>query len=324
MRLPHHAVVLWLLFVGTGAAAHAQGTAAGTQFPVGAKVEVKSSSVWYAATVKEVRGNGRWFIGYDNWSSSWDEEVGLDRIRAKSAAGKAGAPATPAQNVQDAMAWPARPGRGSTPIEGAYLQVVIYSYPYYSTNYVSWFFTRNGRFSEGTTGGVSVPRLSTKPTAGKGEGTYSVQGDTLVMAWADGREPWRLAGYKGLQVLPIGAGATRQSAFPRGWRFDGSYEGGASVGGGAVSSSNRLNFRRDGSYTRGAVVAVSSTGRNTEVSGGATGSATGTYEFDEYALTLRENGTEQTYTVFAFGTRDAAGRPEQIFWQGGMVKRMSR
>jgi hypothetical protein len=91
-----------------------------------------------------------------------------------------------------------------------------------------------------------------------------------------------------------------------------------------MSSSSSLNFRRDGTYSRGSVVNVSSTGRTTEVSGGVTGGATGTYQFDEYTLTLRENSTERKYTVFAYGSRDAAGRPEQIFWEGVLVKRLDR
>jgi hypothetical protein len=293
-------------------------------FRVGSEVEVLSSGTWYAARVKEVRPNGRWFIAYDGYTSNWDEEVGADRIRAKGAPTNAGKNPAPARQPEAALTWPAKPGQGGAPIEGAYLQLVVYSYPYTSYNYVSWFFTRNGRFSQGPNGGVNLQELSTREKAGRYEGTYSVQGDKLVMAWADGSSPWVLTGYRGTQTLPIGAGATRQSAFPKGWRLDGSYEGGASIGGGSMSSSSSLNFRRDGTYSRGSVVNVSSTGRTTEVSGGVTGGATGTYQFDEYTLTLRENSTERKYTVFAYGSRDAAGRPEQIFWEGVLVKRLDR
>jgi hypothetical protein len=291
-------------------------------FPVGSQVEVFSGVRWYAARVKEVRSNSRWFIGYDGWSSSFDEEVGRDRIRAKGTAGTAATNTTTVGQAEETLTWPAKPGQGGTAIEGVYFQLVVYSYPYTSYSYISWFFTKNGRFSQGPTGGVNLQELSTKPKPGKYEGTYVLQGDKLIMAWADRRETWIRPGYKGPQLLPIGAGATRQSAFPRGWRFDGSYEGGASAGGGSMSSSSTLNFRRDGTYTRGSVVNVSSTGRTTEVSGGTTGGATGTYQFDEYTLTLRENGTEKKYTVFAYGSRDAAGRPEQIFWEGLLVKRL--
>lgn len=289
-------------------------------YPAGSQVEVKYGLSWYPAKVKEVRVNGRWLIGYDAWSSSWDEEVGSDRIRPKQASTPASAPV----REEAWMAWPARTGSGGNPLEGAYLQVIVYTYPYSSYQFVSWFFTRNGRFSQQPQGGVSLAELSGKEKASKYEGTYTVQGEKLILNWADGRTPWVMTGYKSSQLLPIGAGATRQSAFPKGWRFDGSYEGGASAGGGSMSSSNTLNFRRDGTYTRGSVVNVSSTGRTTEVTGGVTGGATGTYQFDEYSLTLRENGTERKYTVFAYGARDGAGRPEQIFWEGLLVKRLDR
>ena len=310
--------------VNTGTGGKKGGQPPQEGFRAGSMVEVLSGGRWYPAKVKEVRANGRWFISYDGWSSYWDEEVGADRIRAKGSTAASAPPGKPVSKVEETFAWPARSSRGSTPIEGVYLQLVVYTYPYTSYNYVSWFFTRNGRFSESPAGGVSLTELSSKPRAKKGEGTYWVEGNQLVMAKAGSGEPERRSGYKGIQLLPIGAGATRQSAFTRGWRLDGSYEGGASIGGGALSSSNELNFRRDGTYTRGSVTSVSSSGRNTEVSGGVTGSGTGTYHFDEYTLTLRENGTERKYTVFAYGSKDAAGRPEQIFWEGGLIKRLDK
>jgi hypothetical protein len=38
---------------------------------------------WYAGTIKEVRGDGTYFIGYDGYSSSWDEEVDTSRLRKR-------------------------------------------------------------------------------------------------------------------------------------------------------------------------------------------------------------------------------------------------
>lgn len=294
-------------------------------FPVGTNVEVKWSGVWYPAKVKEVRGQDLWFISYDGYSASWDEEVGRDRIRSRGLSNqlKNGSNTESTKKEDETFIWPTKPANAKTPIEGAYFELVMYTYPYTSYSYVSWFFTKDGRFSQTPSGGINLRELSNRVKANKYEGVYWIEGNQLVMVWADGRKPWRLSNFKGLQVLPIGAGATRQSPFPRGWRFDGSYEGGASAGGGTISSSNTLHFKRDGTYTRGSVISVSSTGRNTEVSGGASGSAAGTYQFDEYTLTLRENGTEKKYTVFSYGTRDAAGRPEQIFWEGGLIKRQN-
>jgi hypothetical protein len=59
------------------------------------------------------------------------------------------------------------------------------------------------------------------------------------------------------------------------------------------------------------------------VSTGGIGDAAGTYEFDEFSLTLKENGTEVIYTVFGYGERDAEGRPEQIFWERLLMSRLN-
>lgn len=84
-----------------------------------------------------------------------------------------------------------------------------------------------------------------------------------------------------------------------------------------------LVFRSDGSYSRQAVVNMSSEGRSSSLSSGGMGEATGTYEFDEFSLILRENGTEVTYTVFGYGERDAEGRPEQLFWERLLMSRLN-
>lgn len=46
-------------------------------------ISVLWQGTWYAATVKEVGTDGRCFIGYDGWASSWDEWVTPDRMRAR-------------------------------------------------------------------------------------------------------------------------------------------------------------------------------------------------------------------------------------------------
>lgn len=314
-------LIFFILFVRISVA---QTATANNPFPVGASVEVLYGATWYAATVKEVRPNGKWLIGYDGWSATWDEEVSANRIRFKVAKPNQSNVQEASKENTAALSWPVKSARATTPIEGAYLVVTIYSYPSYTTYLEAWFFTKNGRFTQGATGGFSLQELSARPRPTKNDGTYWVENGELVMAWADGREQWRSRFNGQTKTIFIGSRTgTLQGAFVRGWRMDGSYEGGASVGGGAVSSSNRLNFHRNGTYTRGAITNISSVGRETEVSGGAIGSAAGTYEFNGHTLTLRENGIERKYTVFAYGQRDAAGRPEQIFWEGILVKRLN-
>lgn len=52
-----------------------------SKFKVNDKVDVESSGIWYDATVLKVQ-DGQYFIHYDGWSSSYDEVVNNDRIRA--------------------------------------------------------------------------------------------------------------------------------------------------------------------------------------------------------------------------------------------------
>ncbi len=305
---------------------------AGGEFRVGDAVEVMSNGFWFPAHVKAVNGPGEWLIGYDRYSDSWDEVVGRDRIRARgseatTAVAEAGGqppaqdePSTAAQAA--AGGWPATPVGAEMPIEGVFLTVRTWMSG--SVDMEAWFFTRNGRFSRSPRGGISLQALATQQTPGEAEGTYWIEDGQLVLAWADGREPWRSPYDADANALTIGTQfASKWSGFPKGWRLDGAYEGGASIGGGASSSSNTFVFRSDGSYSRQVVVNVSSEGRSSSVSTGGMGEAAGTYEFDEFSLTLKENGTEVTYTVFGYGERDAEGRPEQLFWERLLMSRLN-
>jgi len=46
----------------------------------GDKLQVKSSSTWYKASILEVKGT-KYKIHYDGWSDSWDEWVTVDRMK---------------------------------------------------------------------------------------------------------------------------------------------------------------------------------------------------------------------------------------------------
>ncbi len=110
--------------------------------------------------------------------------------------------------------------------------------------------------------------------------------------------------------------------FKQGWRLEGEYEGGSSLGGGAIASSNTVVFRKDGTFSRASVASFRTTSDRSMVSGGSQGEAAGTYEFDGYTLTLTEtNAAPLKFTVFAFSDEDAAGRPLYIYRDGTMMKR---
>lgn len=228
------------------------------------------------------------------------------------------AEALPAQ-VAGTLNWPPLPPRASTPIEGVYLTVRTWMSG--STDINVWFFSRNGRFSRSPRGGLSLAALASKPAATAEEGTYRVENGELILEWADGRAAWRQP-YDGSELRIDGVFASRQTGFQRGWRLDGTYSGGASGGGGAVSGST-LVFRRDGTFSRSSAVSAATSGTRTETTVGGTSAANGTYQFDDFTLTLLENGVESRFTVLAYGARDQAGRPEAIFWEGIMVNRQA-
>jgi len=52
-------------------------------FAVDDNVDVEWKGAWYAASVMEVKGQGKYKIHYQGYDSSWDETVGPNRIRAR-------------------------------------------------------------------------------------------------------------------------------------------------------------------------------------------------------------------------------------------------
>lgn len=295
-------------------------TPAGSEYVLNQPVEVLWGSTWYPGRIKAVEGPGRWLIGYDGYAASWDEVVGTDRLRRPGSASPATAAASAPVSNDVSLAWPSIPAGAQTPLEGVYLTVRTTMFgSSISTRTESWFFTRNGRFARDPRGGVSLQNLSAQPLPDDQQGSYWVSNGNLVMAWADGREAWRSPYDGDPSALTIDTSfASRWSGFTPGWRLDGSYEGGASIAG--ASSASTLNFRRDGTFTRSSALSVSSGGAYTS---GSNESA-GTYRFDEYTLTLQENGNVWRYTVFGYGERDAAGRPERLFLDSSLLDRDPR
>lgn len=51
-------------------------------YNVGEPVSVNWKGAWYPAKVIKAEET-RWFIHYDNYDNSWDEWVGMDRIKKK-------------------------------------------------------------------------------------------------------------------------------------------------------------------------------------------------------------------------------------------------
>ncbi len=281
-------------------------------------VEALSYSTWYPAQIIEVEAS-RWKVHYDNYGSSSDEWLNVDRIRARGA--KTAGGSDQSGKSTETYTLPARPAGAKGGIEGAFLRVESY---YWSSRLnlsnQGWFFTKDGRFSREPEGGFTFKDLAAGK-ARKTDGTYWIKGDKITFAWADGSEPTEYDyENKGDEQRWDGLGATRVKPFKKGWRFDGKYEGGASISG--MASSNTIAFRPDGTFGWSSIASFSTTSNGTTVSGGSQGDTAGTYEFDGYTLTMtHKDGTVKKHTVFAFGDQDAAGRPEYIYRDGTMMKR---
>lgn len=47
---------------------------------VGDKIQIEHSGSWYDGKILKVEGD-KYYVTYDGWSDSWDEWVGIDRIK---------------------------------------------------------------------------------------------------------------------------------------------------------------------------------------------------------------------------------------------------
>ncbi|MCW5550370.1 MAG: hypothetical protein KIT44_15515 [Opitutaceae bacterium] len=272
----------------------------------GERVEGKSFGMWFKGTVTGTEG-GKVKVKFD---SGTEEALPPDRVRHD---------ATAAPRAQPVAG--TRPAGAKAGIEGAFLRVeTFYLNGGLTLSNQAWFFTKDGRFSKAPAGGFSFKDFAVKaPT----DGSYWIDGGKITLAYADGSAP---VSYdfkdKGDELVWGGLGSSRVEGFRKGWRFDGEYEGGASIGGGAVMASSTLVFRRDGTFARESVANVSGTSDRSVVTAGTTGASAGTYEFDGFTLTLRSNGEPaRSYTVLAFGDKDEAGRPEYLYRDGTMMRR---
>jgi hypothetical protein len=111
-------------------------------------------------------------------------------------------------------------------------------------------------------------------------------------------------------------------AFPAGAKLSGSFEGGASSGRG-VSNARLITFAADGTYRMDSSAAVSSQTSQSRVTGGATGTESGTYQLAGTLLRLAPAGkTSYNVLVFPFTQNEAAKvKPDSLYFGGTMLKR---
>lgn len=290
----------------------------------GDRIEAYSAGKWYPGKIVESEA-ARWKVTYDGYASTWDEWLKFDRIRLPGTVttGADGQPAAVVNPNATTFGWPARPAGAKGGLQGAWLRLETYYWNgSLSLSNYGWFFTKSGRVSRAPSEGFNFEEFEKADQAGKEDGVYWITGDKMTIRWADGSKDWDYTfEKKGDELVLDGTGATPVEGFKPGWRLEGEYEGGASLGGGALASSSTIVFRKDGTFARSSISSFKSTGDTTEISGGSQSASAGTYEFNGHTLTLKLNeGTATSYTVFAFGAKDGEGRPEYIYRDGTMMR----
>lgn len=146
-------------------------------------------------------------------------------------------------------------------------------------------------------------------------GPMVVAGNTLTVDWP-GRSK-RSGNFKmDGKCLVWGYIYCKAKPFERSDRLEGDYLGAATAGGGVVSRTSTLTFRRDGSYQFSATGAIGAPA-GTSGSAASTSADGGRYEIDGWTLRLRStSGKTQEYLVFPY---DIYGRFDPIYFDGGLM-----
>jgi hypothetical protein len=153
-------------------------------------------------------------------------------------------------------------------------------------------------------------------------GTYQLQAGQLTFTFPNSNRTARV------EAIPGGFGwdagvFSPVDVFKPGATLEGSFTGGASAGGGAVTRSTIITFMRDGTYVSKVVGGVSSQGRTTEVSAGSTRNERGKYRIDGTALHLTpDGGKETTYNTFPYDDHSPGPAPRGVYMGSTLMTRV--
>ena len=154
-------------------------------------------------------------------------------------------------------------------------------------------------------------------------GTFQLQGGNLMMNFAGTPQTARFESENGGCFGWDAGSFCPAEVFKPGATLDGVFEGGASVGGGAVMSSTAITFHADGSYTRESAASFKTTTSASTVSGGSTGADKGRYRIEGTALHLMpEGGKETVVSTFPYDDGSQGPAPRRVYFGGGMLKRI--
>ncbi|GAC1432437.1 MAG: hypothetical protein NVSMB6_30420 [Burkholderiaceae bacterium] len=171
-------------------------------------------------------------------------------------------------------------------------------------------------------GGKNLDVAAERAVHPKGVGTYRLIGEQLTLTFDGSNKTAKFIDDKqGCFEWDTGS-FCHVEIFKPGTTLNGTFTGGASVGGGALMSSTDITFKPDGSYQRGSAASFSATGRTTASSGGATSQEQGKYRIDGIALHLMPDGGKETVvTTFPYDDGTTGPAPRKIYFGGGMLSR---
>lgn len=181
-----------------------------------------------------------------------------------------------------------------------------------------WYFTEDGRVYRDLTEGFSDEALArhTGP-----HGTAKGDGDALVITWSDGKESRSDVERDGKAFTWDMGIFTPVEGFDGKSQLVGQWEGGESisVGGGSAATARTLDLRGDGTFGQSSAGSVSARSSESIVSGGSSGATAGTWELDDYTLTLTyADGSVVRGVSFPYND----GKSERFFFNGTMYKRI--
>lgn len=256
-------------------------------FKAGSKVEIYWASSWYGGSVLEVKGD-LYKVHYDGYSSSWDEWVNKNRLRAPGTN-------TATTAVKSSPVAP-KEGKGTTSqpqtvVKQSYSGTAgkLYLRTFMRMIGTQNFFEINWIFlgADGTI--VYDPKNGVDPINYKKEeqdnpnniGKYQVAGKKMMVTWRNGRkEEWSIE-TKGGDFSAIDGGiVTRQGRLPANYRIAGQYAASAVLPN--VASVRTFIFSKDGTFTYNTQGTISTTA----VTSQKEWSQKGTYSISGNTLTL--------------------------------------
>jgi hypothetical protein len=155
-------------------------------------------------------------------------------------------------------------------------------------------------------------------------GTYQLQAGQLTLTFASSNIKSRFEADSRGGGFGWDAGAfSPVEIFKQGATLDGTFSGGASVGGGAVMGSTNITFKGDGTYASDSVTSFSSQGRTSGASGGSVGKERGKYRIDGTALHMIPDGGKETVSItFPYDDGSDGPAPRSVYLGGGLLKRV--